>query len=43
VSDAYATAQLLQVAMARGAQNRAESPASLIEIEKSRRWMRRAG
>lgn len=42
VSDAYATAKLLQVVMAKGMQHRAESPASLAEIEKSRRWMRRA-
>jgi DNA polymerase III subunit epsilon len=41
VADAYATAMLLQVAMARGAEKRAESPASFVTIEKSRRWMRR--
>lgn len=43
VSDAYATAQLLQVAIARGGQRNALSPASFMQIEKSRRWMRRAG
>jgi DNA polymerase-3 subunit epsilon len=43
VSDAYATAQLLQVAIARGAQRNAASPAGFMQIEKSRRWMRRAG
>lgn len=42
VSDAYATAKLLQVVIARGAQHKAETPASFAEIEKSRRWMRRA-
>ena len=41
VSDAYATAQLLQVAMARGAQRHLETPASFISVEKSFRWMRR--
>jgi DNA polymerase-3 subunit epsilon len=40
VSDAYAIAQLLQVAIARGAQRNALSPASFMQIEKSRRWMR---
>jgi DNA polymerase-3 subunit epsilon len=43
VSDAYATAQLLQVAIARGTQRHALSPASFLQIEKSRRWMFRAG
>jgi DNA polymerase-3 subunit epsilon len=43
VSDAYATAQLLQVAIARGAQRNALSPAGFMQIEKSRRWMRSAG
>jgi len=43
VSDAYATAQLLQVAVARGAQRNACSPAGFMQIEKSRRWMRSAG
>jgi DNA polymerase-3 subunit epsilon len=43
VSDAYATAQLMQVAIARGARRNALSPASFMQIEKSRRWMRRAG
>lgn len=39
VSDAYATAKLLQIAMARGAQRNADTPASFIEIESARRWM----
>lgn len=39
VSDAYATAKLLQVAIAYGVQKGAESPASFIRIEKARRWM----
>jgi DNA polymerase-3 subunit epsilon len=43
VSDAYATAQLLQVAIARGSQRNALSPAGFMQIEKSRRWMRSAG
>jgi DNA polymerase-3 subunit epsilon len=43
VSDAYATAQLLQVAIARGVQRNALSPADFMQIEKSRRWMRSAG
>lgn len=43
VSDAFATAQLLQVAIARGGQRNAPSPASFMQIEKSRRWMRSAG
>jgi DNA polymerase-3 subunit epsilon len=42
VSDAFATAQMLQVVIARGMQRSAETPASFVEIEKSRRWMRRA-
>lgn len=43
VSDAFATAKLLQVALARGMHRNAENPASFFSIEKSRRWMRRAG
>ncbi|MDE2584487.1 MAG: 3'-5' exonuclease [Betaproteobacteria bacterium] len=43
VSDCYATAKLLQVAMAAGAKRNAESPARLMEIEHMRRWLRRAG
>jgi len=39
VSDAYATAQLMQVAIARGAQKGAATPASFLKIEKARRWM----
>ena len=37
VSDAYATANLLQVAIERGKQHNAQSPKSFFEIEKSRR------
>lgn len=43
VSDAFATAKLLQVALARGGHRNAETPANFFSIEKSRRWMRRAG
>jgi len=39
VSDAYATAKLLQVAIAASVHKNAESPASFIKIEKARRWM----
>ena len=39
VSDAYATAKLLQVAIAAGNQKAVISPACLIRIEKARRWM----
>lgn len=39
VSDAYATAKLLQVAIAGGLQKGANSPASFMRIEKARRWM----
>ncbi|MFZ4537851.1 MAG: exonuclease domain-containing protein [Propionivibrio sp.] len=39
VSDAYATAKLLQVAIAAGSQKGADSPASFLKIEKARRWM----
>ena len=39
VSDAYATAKLLQVAIAAGNQKAVVSPACLIRIEKARRWM----
>lgn len=42
VSDAYATAKLLQVALARGMQRGAETPNSFVELERARRWMRRA-
>lgn len=43
VSDCYATAMLLQAAMAKGAARNAESPARLMEIEQMRRWLRRSG
>lgn len=39
VSDAYATAKLLQVAIAGGQQKGATSPAAFMRIEKARRWM----
>lgn len=39
VSDAYATAKLLQIAISRGTKKGADSPASFINIEKTRRWM----
>lgn len=42
VSDAYATAQLLQVTIARGMQCSAESPARFFEIEKACRALRRS-
>lgn len=39
VSDAYATAKLMQVVMAQSAHKNADTPASFIRIEKARRWM----
>jgi len=39
VSDAYATAQLLQLTLARAAQKGFETPASLIKMEKARRHL----
>ena len=39
VSDAYATAKLLQVAIAAGMRKGADSPASFLKIEKARRWI----
>lgn len=39
VSDAYATAKLLQIAIAAGAHKGADTPESFAEIEKSRRWL----
>jgi DNA polymerase-3 subunit epsilon len=39
VSDAYATAKLLQILIAAGERRGADSPASFLRIEKSRRWM----
>jgi len=39
VSDAYATAKLMQVAIAAGNKKGADSPASFLKIEKARRWM----
>ena len=43
VSDAYATAQLLQLTLARAAHKGFETPASLIEIEKARRHLYQSG
>ncbi len=43
VADAYATAQLLQVAVTRGAALGKESAQIFMDIEKARRWVRRAG
>jgi DNA polymerase-3 subunit epsilon len=42
VSDAYATAQLLQIAIARGVQHGLTAPADFIKAEKARRWKRGA-
>ncbi len=39
VSDAYATAKLLQMAISRGTRKGAPSPESFMKIEKARRWM----
>lgn len=39
VSDAYATAKLLQVAIAAGGRKSADTPADFMKIEKARRWM----
>ena len=41
VSDSYATAKLLQVALARAAARGAESPKALVEMERTRRWLMR--
>lgn len=43
VSDAYATAKLLQVAQMRGAALGKDSAAVFMDMEKARRWLRRAG
>lgn len=43
VSDAYATAQLLQIAIARGARKGFDTPASLLALEKARRHMHQSG
>ena len=42
VADAYATAQLLQMAIAAGQRASAPSPAALCRIEKARRWMQQS-
>ena len=39
VSDAYATAKLMQIAIAGGHSKGADTPASFMRIEKARRWM----
>jgi len=39
VSDAYATAKLLQIAIAHAGRKGAETPASFYKIENARRWM----
>jgi len=43
VADAYATAQLLQVALTRGMALGKESAQVFMDMEKARRWLRRAG
>jgi DNA polymerase-3 subunit epsilon len=43
VSDAYATAKLLQVAQTRGASLGKDSAEIFMDMEKARRWLRRAG
>jgi DNA polymerase-3 subunit epsilon len=43
VSDAYATAQLLQITIASGARKGFTTPASLLELEKARRHMHQSG
>lgn len=43
VADAYATAQLLQVALNRGSALGKDSARVFMDIEKARRWVRRAG
>lgn len=43
VADAYATAQLLQVAITRGTSTGKDSAQSFLDIEKARRWVHRAG
>lgn len=43
VSDALATAMLLQAAIARATGRGAKTPANFLDIEKGRRWLRRSG
>ena len=43
VSDAYATAQLLQITIASGARKGFTTPASLLDLEKARRHMHQSG
>jgi DNA polymerase-3 subunit epsilon len=42
VADAYATAQLLQMAIAAGQRGSAPTPGALCRIEKARRWMQQS-
>lgn len=42
VADSYATAQLLQIAIAQGAGTAKESPQAFLDAEKARRWLHRA-
>lgn len=43
LSDAYACAQLLQITLARAAHKGFETPASLLELEKARRYLYQSG
>jgi DNA polymerase III subunit epsilon len=43
VSDAYATAKLLQVAIGRGVEYGLNSPDDFVKAEQARRWKRRSG
>ncbi len=43
VSDSYATAKLLQVALTRGAALGRDTPQLFVDTEHARRWLRRAG
>jgi len=43
ISDAYATAQLLQITIASGARKGFMTPASLLELEKARRHLHQSG
>ena len=43
VSDSYATAKLLQVAITRGTALGKDTPQLFVDTEKARRWLRRAG
>ena len=43
VSDAYATAKLLQITIARAARKGFDSPSSLLDLEKARRHLHQSG